>query len=162
VQVDHYGQVQPPLSGVQVCNIRSPFLVRFVSGKILFQKIGSHWQQVITVGRNFEKLGSLGHQALALHAGPNGFNVVVSILLRQIYQQSLCAIAPLAQTKTRGHCLIQALLCLFPGAVAALALAPGIKPTSRNTQGLSQDLMAVLPLVLLHEPKAFYFWFKAK
>lgn len=98
---------------------------------------------MLAIRRPFERFGRLGNQALPIHAGSHGFDVAVSVLFLQVYLQTLSAIAPFAPTEALNHRLIQLHLCLLTGAVVVLAFASGIRGTSRNTQDLSQNFMAV-------------------
>ena len=87
---------------------------------------------------------------------------MISTQLAQIDLKPLGSVATLALTEALGHSGVQLLLCLLARTVLILASKPSIKPTSRNIQGADQNFKAVLTPVLLHEPKAFYFWFEAK
>ena len=53
-QIDDHGQIEPPLTGPDIGNVRAPLLIWPGGGEVLLEKVGRDRPRMLTVGGPFE------------------------------------------------------------------------------------------------------------
>ena len=91
VQIQHYGQVEPPFVSSNVRDITHPLLIRGRCRKILLQQIGGHRQSMVGVGRGLVLARRLGAQAAGVHQTRNTVLPHALAFLVQMARDARCA-----------------------------------------------------------------------
>ncbi len=128
-QIDHHGQVQPPLACSDVGDVHAPLLVRAGGGEVLVDQVGRDREGVLAVRGALEPPLLASPQAVVPHQPSRSAAPDLQTLVAQLVHHPRAAVSPVRQREGGAHvgqhhhvlALAAARRPAPPGEVAALA-----------------------------------------